>query len=116
MMTVLEYAIDMNKQVNEVLKVCQNLGIKVTGEEDILDDDAITQLDIVFNSEEAYSEDIEEEDNEVIVVDNKKMDTDSSISNSQRHSFSARRQHKFCRRQHDRLRWACANRVFRKAG
>lgn len=79
MMSVLEYAEDINKKVSEVLKNCQTLGIKVTNEEDMLTDDAITQLDIVFNSEETYEEEIEDEDIE-IVVDNKKLDTDSSIS------------------------------------
>ena len=45
MMSVLEYAIDVNKSVNEILKECRELGINVSGEEDMLSEDDIIELD-----------------------------------------------------------------------
>ena len=41
MMSVLEYAQDMNKDVEVILKKCKQLGINAKSEEDYLDDDAI---------------------------------------------------------------------------
>lgn len=54
MMSVLEYAMDVNKSVEEVLKLCQKLEISKEKEEDLLDDDEITLLDneIANNQEE----------------------------------------------------------------
>lgn len=49
MMTVLEYANDINQTVDEVLKKCEELGIDVFTEDDILDQDAIIMLDNAFN-------------------------------------------------------------------
>ena len=52
-MTVLEYAIDVNKTVEEILKKCKQLNIDVTSESDLLDDTAITELDnTIDNTEE----------------------------------------------------------------
>ena len=45
MMSVLEYAQDVGKSVEEILKLCEKLQINVTGEDDLLDQDAITELD-----------------------------------------------------------------------
>ena len=45
MMSVLEYADDVNKTVEEILKKCKELNIKVSGADDLLDDEAITLLD-----------------------------------------------------------------------
>ena len=50
-MSVLEYAEDMNKKVEEVLKMCESLGIKVAKADDLLDDDAIVELDNAFANE-----------------------------------------------------------------
>ena len=56
MMTVLEYALDVNKTVEFVLKKCQNLGINVSGEDDLLSDEDITILDSeLANEEESFS-------------------------------------------------------------
>ena len=52
MMSVLEYANDMNKKVEEVLKMYSKLGINVTDEDDMLDDDAIVNLDNCFSNED----------------------------------------------------------------
>ena len=71
MMSVLEYANDMNLSVDEVLKKCESLRIQVNGEDDLLDDDSIVELDNAFSSEEeSVSEN--EVDEEII----KKMDLD----------------------------------------
>lgn len=45
MMSVLEYADDVNRTVAEILKKCEELEIKVSGEDDILSQDDITLLD-----------------------------------------------------------------------
>lgn len=48
MMSVLEYAIDVDKSVEEILKRCKDLHINANSEEDILDEEAITELDNVL--------------------------------------------------------------------
>ena len=48
MMSVFEYAEDIKKSVDEVLKKCDLLDILVNGENDLLDEDAITMLDNAF--------------------------------------------------------------------
>ena len=45
MMTVLEYAEDVNKNVEEIIKLCEKIGITKTNEDDLLDQDEITMLD-----------------------------------------------------------------------
>ena len=69
MMSVLEYAQDMNKSVEEIIKMCGKLGIDAKNEDDMLSDDSIVELDNAFSNE------LEEEstvDEEII----KKMDED----------------------------------------
>ena len=39
MMSVYEYASDMNRTVDEILNLCQKLGIKVSNKDDKLSDD-----------------------------------------------------------------------------
>jgi hypothetical protein len=51
MMSVLQYADDINRTIDEVLKKCQELGIAVSNSEDILDEEAIIELDNAFNNE-----------------------------------------------------------------
>ena len=50
MMSVLEYALDVNKSVDEVLKVLKQLKYDYTLEDDMLSDDAIVDLDNYFSS------------------------------------------------------------------
>ena len=50
MMSVLEYAQDVNKSVNEILKECRELGINVNGEDDLLSEDDIIELDIFVDN------------------------------------------------------------------
>ncbi len=45
MMSVLEYAQDVNRSVEEILSLCEKLQIIVNGEEDLLSQDDITELD-----------------------------------------------------------------------
>ena len=45
MMSVLEYASDVNKSVDVILNICKNLDIKVDSEDDMLSDDDIIMLD-----------------------------------------------------------------------
>ena len=55
MMTVAEYATDVNRTVENILKMCSELNINVSGEDDLLDDEAITILD---NSLDDYEDEI----------------------------------------------------------
>ena len=65
MMTVYEYASDMNKSVNEILNLCKRLDIKVNDEDDELSDDDIILLDNEIENTESINEENEtvEEDN-----------------------------------------------------
>ena len=84
MMSVLEYAEDINKTVEAVLKECKKLGIDVYEEEDLLDDEGITLLDNAFQNEEETDEvalDVEDELGETVnvVVANQKVDNDNIV-------------------------------------
>ena len=63
MMSVREYAEDINQNVSLVLAKCLELDIDVKTEDDLLDEEAIIMLDNSFDeiSEEAEDEEIEEE-------------------------------------------------------
>ena len=61
MMSVLEYAQDVNKSVEEIFKLCEKLNINVSNEDDMLDQDDITELDSEI---ENLGNDAEEEINE----------------------------------------------------
>lgn len=78
MMSVLEYALDINKTVEEVLKKCKDLSIDAREEEDLLNDEDITILDGYFANEVDIEEDLDELVEEI--VDNKKINVDSTIS------------------------------------
>ena len=45
MMSVSEYATDVDKSVKEILSICKKLNINVNSEHDMLDDDSIILLD-----------------------------------------------------------------------
>lgn len=72
MMSVLEYANDVNKTVTEILKKCEELNILVYTEDDTLTEDNITSLD------NADYDDIEEIVDEII--ETKKIKVNDSIS------------------------------------
>lgn len=57
MMSVVEYANDVNKSVEEILKLCKNLDIKVSKKEDMLSDDDIIVLDNELANNSSLQED-----------------------------------------------------------
>ena len=65
MMSILEYAEDVNLSVEEILKLCDKLGIKYENENTMLDEDSIVLLDgetaNITEDEELADELIEEE-------------------------------------------------------
>ena len=63
MMTVLEYAEDVGKTLEEIIKLCEKLNINKSNEEDLLDQDEITMLDSEIANVEVASDDnsVEEE-------------------------------------------------------
>jgi len=60
MMSVLEYAEDVNRTIEWVLEKCKELNIEVTNEEDLLDEDAIVLLDNNLETDEEIEEAYEE--------------------------------------------------------
>ena len=59
MMTVYEYASDMNRTVDEILNLCQKLGIKVSNKDDELSDDDIILLDNEIENTESINDEEE---------------------------------------------------------
>ena len=57
MMSVVEYANDVNKSVEEILKLCKSLDIKVSKKEDMLSDDDIIVLDNELANNSGLQED-----------------------------------------------------------
>ena len=76
MMSVLEYAEDVNKSVSEILKKCGELGIDATDEEYMLNEEEITELDNTINTE-IDEEEIEEIAEDVAVKE--KIDIDNTV-------------------------------------
>lgn len=60
MMSVLEYAEDVNKTVEEILEVGKGIGLDINNADDMLDEEAITELDNVIDIEGDDVDDIEE--------------------------------------------------------
>ena len=62
-MSVLEYAEDVGKTLEEIIKLCEKLNINKTNEDDLLDQDEITMLDSEIANVEVASDDnsVEEE-------------------------------------------------------
>lgn len=107
MMSVSEYASDVERSVNDILKLCKSLEISVTGEDDMLSDDDIIMLDNeIANSsnddeevlednkleeiEEEYEESYEKELDEIVTEKNvkKKIQSKNNIS---KNDFSEKR-------------------------
>ena len=76
MMSVLEYAQDVNKSVEEIMAACKRLGIVVSSEDDMLDDEAITLLDndTISEDEKALEEAIEDRVEEMLDESNIEVD------------------------------------------
>ena len=56
MMSVLEYAEDVNRTVETILDKCKELNIDVHSEDDLLDEDAIVLLDNNLETDEEIEE------------------------------------------------------------
>ncbi|HPF83437.1 MAG TPA: translation initiation factor IF-2 [Bacilli bacterium] len=86
-MSVKEYALDVNKTVEEIFKLCKKLNIDVVLEDDLLDEDAIVELDNSLSNDIDNEEDIVEDetiDEDVnIIVDNLKV-TDETLVTKQK--------------------------------
>ena len=65
MMTVLEYATDVNRSVEEILEKCHELEIDVNSENDELSEEDIINLDNNLDDIDSYEEEIEEETEKV---------------------------------------------------
>jgi translation initiation factor IF-2 len=65
MMSVTEYAEDVNKSIDEIFKLCNSLGINVSNEDDMLSDDDIILLDNEIANNETDEEEVidNQEDN-----------------------------------------------------
>ena len=77
MMSVLEYALDVNKEVGEVIKKLNYLGFDITNENDELTDEMIIELDNEFQNEdieEAIEEELESQATKVATTSNIDMD------------------------------------------
>ena len=72
MMSVLEYANDVNKSVTEILKKCEEFDIPVNSEDDLLSEDDIVILD---NANYDDMDEIVEE-----IIENKNIKIDDSVS------------------------------------
>ena len=74
MMSVQEYANDVNKSVEEILKKCMELGINVKNASDELDEDAIIELDNATYSEEEALDDLAEQ-----ITFDKNIEVDNTV-------------------------------------
>ena len=78
MMSVKEYALDVNKTVEEILNKCQELGLDVRMPDDMLDEEMIIELDnATFDIEEENFEEIDAEPIKKVepIKSKKKIDT-----------------------------------------
>jgi len=78
MMSVEEYALDINRTTNEVIKMCEHLGLDIKHSDDMLDEEMIIELDNSFSS---YEDDMEDEIEDIqVVVSNQKVNNDNVIN------------------------------------
>lgn len=77
MMSVLEYAQDVGKTVDEILNYCKKLGINVSLEDDYLDEDAITELDNTISLEDDSELEYEDE-----LIEKEKSKIENIFNNS----------------------------------
>ncbi len=74
MMSVLEYALDVDRTVEEVLRLCDKLNIDANSEDDMLDEEAITELDSEIANETYDEEENDEIEDEIIEKEKNKID------------------------------------------
>jgi translation initiation factor IF-2 len=68
MMSVKEYALDINRSVEEIIKKANELGYTVSNEDDILSEDAVIDLDTVLTMNN--TEEVEPEEEKVYMEEN----------------------------------------------
>jgi len=96
MMSVLEYALDVDKTVEEILKKCKELNIDANDEEDMLDEDAITELDNVLANEESYEEESYDDEEDIIdeiedeLIEKEKSKIDNIVNNKSKKQVSTK--------------------------
>ena len=85
MMSVKEYANDVNLEVATIMELCKKLKIQVQFSEDMLDDDAIIMLDneIANLKEETVEEDVEISEEDVVESSKDFSSKSNSLSKSQ---------------------------------
>ncbi len=78
MMSVLEYALDVNKTSEEIISLCQKLKIEVVDENSILEEDDITVLDnemnFLNNNEDSYDDELDEKVERIVEESNINID------------------------------------------
>ena len=90
MMSVLEYANDVNLEVATVLELCKKLDIKVNNSDDMLDDDSIIMLDNEIENGTYFddnSDDVNDEIEDKLLSKNSKISTDKNINRKKNKSF-----------------------------
>ena len=85
MMSVIEYAVDVDKTVEEVLELCKKLNITASNETDMLSEDDIIMLDNELPTEEDtdLQEEVREEVEEDELVDDDELEKDLRIETVQ---------------------------------
>ena len=92
-MSILEYALDVNKEVSEIISLCESLNIKKNREDDILTDDEIIMLDNEIDSlKENENPDYEIDEELESKVDNlvSKIDIDLDDMSSKKEKVKSR--------------------------
>ena len=79
MMSVLEYAEDVNKTISEIINLCKRLSIPANNEDDMLDEDAIIELDNAIARDEEM-----EEYEEVLIKEEEKRNEQASNQGKQK--------------------------------
>ncbi len=74
MMTVKDYALDVDKSVEEILNVCHKLGINVSNEDDMLE-----EIDIIELDNNSYEEQIDEQIEELALNYTTEKDIDEVV-------------------------------------
>ena len=74
MMSVLEYAQDVNKSVEEILELAKKLELTIQGQDDLLSEDDIILLDNELQDQVDYVPDKEEEWEEKVELEDKAED------------------------------------------
>ncbi|MEE3342480.1 MAG: translation initiation factor IF-2 [Bacilli bacterium] len=92
MMSVLEYANDVNLKVDVILDLCKKLDIDVNNEDDMLDDEAIILLDNEIENGDFLIDESndEEEEEDLIEISNKNKDDNTRVSMKKKSSKNAK--------------------------